>query len=207
MTSTPPAELVPLAQVHPHPDNARDHTRTQALVDESIDQHGVYKPLVVQRSTGHVLSGNGLLDRMKERGITEAWVWWADVDDAQAQAILLVDNASSDGSGYDDPRLARLLTQVRARQGLVGTGYTEGQVEDLLALLGSAKTPAQLLAEHGDKVADDTFWPQLRIKAPQATLDRWERLAAMTGKTEPADQLQRVLGWAEKGRPKQKRGT
>ena len=176
-------------------------------MDESIQEHGVYKPLIVQRSTGLVLAGNGLLARMRERGMTEAWVWWADVDDDEARAIVLVDNASSDGSGYDDPGLARLLTKVRAAGGLVGTGFTEGQHDDLLALLGSAKTAAELVAEHGDQVADDTFWPVLRIKAPQDVLDRWETVAGRTGQGEPHLQLKRILTWADKGRPKKKRGT
>jgi len=205
VADTPPAEWIALDQIRQHPQNMRRHL-TRAQVQESIEAHDQYRPMVVQKATGYVLAGNGLLSALHDQGRTHGWVWWVDVDDEEALEILLVDNATSDGSTWEDDKLAAILDRMRARsRGLYGTGFTPADADDLLQLVGEAKTAQELIDQHGTEVADDTFWPVLRFKVPQKVMERWERLAAATRKGEPHEQLQRILGWAEKGRPKKKR--
>lgn len=198
------AELVPVQKLLPHPRNARKHL-TRPKVLESLATHGQYRPLIAQRSTGHVLAGNGLLAAMQDRGDTEAWVWWLDVDDDEALRILLVDNASSDGSGYDDQRLHQLLEEVASTTaGFAGTGWGSTDLDDLRELLAAPLSPAELAAKHGTEEPADTWWPTLRVRIPQRLLDRYQRLCDLTELTEPDKQLQRIVVWAERGRSKGK---
>lgn len=175
MTSQLAIEYVPIGDVQPHPDNARLHL-TAHLVAESIDAHGVYKPLVVQRSTGAILAGNGLWQVLKDRGEGEVAVTYVDVDDEQATRILLVDNATSDESTYDEQALADLLTALEGD--FAGTGWTEQAAGDLLDLLGATLEPGELEEKYGDDPDPSHFWPVARIQLPNDIYEVWIKLVA-----------------------------
>lgn len=117
-------------QLHPH--NARQGD--VGAICQSLEAHGQYRPLVVQRSTNHVLAGNHTLQAMQALGWTEADVTYIDVDDDQALRILLVDNRANDLATYDNSVLTDLLEAlVRSEFGLEGTGFDGSDLDDLLA--------------------------------------------------------------------------
>lgn len=149
----PVVETVPVDRLTPHPDNVRKHN-TKHIVRESLETHGQYKPLVVQRSTGFVLAGNGTLEVMKEIGWEEAEVRWVDVDDEQALQILIVDNKSSDDSGYDEAALADLLARMSDGNPTIleGTGYNELEVANLLRRVDRPEEASGFLSRY---IADD----------------------------------------------------
>lgn len=150
-------ETVPINTIHPHPDNPRRGTVT-AIVD-SLNAHGQFRPLIVQRSTRFVLAGNHTLAAARQAGMTEIAVTFLDVDDEQARRIMLVDNRTSDLGTYDDQTLLRLLSET---SDLTGTGYRPADVEDLTAFLRSPQ----------DAPAPVTAMPPVDEQSPQTSTER-----------------------------------
>lgn len=168
-------DLVEIDEVQPHPRNARLHTSAQ-LVAESLETHGQYKPIGVQRSTGYILHGNGTWAQLKAGGATHVWVTWLDVDDEQAMRILLVDNATSDESAYDEIALAVLLEQMG--DDFTGTGFTADTAADIAALFSGAMTVEELTKDLGTEPDPAAFWPVARIPLPPDLYQWWIELVA-----------------------------
>lgn len=122
--------VVPIGDVTPYPGNAR--RGDQPKIRKSLEKHGQYKVLPVQRSTGYVLMGNNTYAVMREMGYSHVAVQYLDVDEGKAREMLLVDNATSDGAIYDDTALAALLADV---QDWEATGYDPDDLDDLLSAL------------------------------------------------------------------------
>ena len=69
----------------------------------------------------------------KSIGMETVPVYWVDVDDEQANRILLADNRASDLATYDDSALADILANlVDTDLGLTGTGFDDADLEALL---------------------------------------------------------------------------
>jgi hypothetical protein len=127
-------EMVPHGSVRPHPRNPR--RGDIGAVKESVDVNGFFGALVVQRSTGYILAGNHRWRAAGEVGMDQIPVIWVDVDDATATRVLLADNRTSDLGTYDDAALAALVQSVASDAGtLLGTGYTDADLDELLAAL------------------------------------------------------------------------
>jgi ParB-like chromosome segregation protein Spo0J len=164
LTEATPYSTVPIDTLVLHPRNARRH-KGIAIIRESLEAHGQYRPLVVQRSTNHVLAGNGTLEAMRDLDRTEVDVWFLDVDDDQALKILLVDNRSSDESGYDDDALAELLRELgQDPVELVGTGYSDLDVANMLSELGRGEEASSFLDRFMG--TDDEDEPPIAVNVP-----------------------------------------
>jgi len=98
---------------------------------ESLEASGQYKPIVVQKSTRHILAGNHLWFAAKELGWQTINVVEVDVDNTQAKKIVASDNRLGELGTYDEQELLDLLQDIS----LEGTGYESADVDDLLALL------------------------------------------------------------------------
>ena len=163
------SETVAIDAITRHPRNVRKH-QTRALVRESLQAHGQYKPLVVQLSTGFILAGNGTHREMEGLGYSQAEVAFVDVSDDEALQILLVDNRTSDDSGYDDQALAALLVELAgdddAAAALAGTGYSEADVAHLLYRLDK---PGEATAFLDQFVTDDDEIP-VAVETPDGVL-------------------------------------
>lgn len=142
---------VPIGHVSTYPGNARKGDLP--ALRSSLEANGQYRPLVVQRSSGYVLAGNNTLAAALSLGWTKIAVQYVDVDDDRARRILLADNRTNDGAEYDDVALAKLL------EGLVddleGTGYSDEDLDDILAVL--------------EETSEETFFdaPPPRPSAPE----------------------------------------
>jgi hypothetical protein len=137
---------VAIGDLVPYPGNARTHN-LDAIAD-SLTVNGQYMPIVVQRSTKHVLRGNGTLEAARDKlGWSKLNVLWADVDDEAARRIVLGDNRTSDLAGYDDEALVALLKPFDGD--LAGTAFSQDDLEDLLAAANQvAVSPPEEF--HGD---------------------------------------------------------
>ncbi len=159
---------VALDEITRHPRNVRKHL-TRALVRESLETHGQYKPLIVQRSSGFILAGNGTHQEMEALGWSEADVSYVDVSDEEALQILLVDNRTSDDSGYDDQALAALLVELAgdddAAAALAGTGYSESDVAHLLYRLEKPEEASAFLDQF---IGDDEI--PVAVETPDGVL-------------------------------------
>lgn len=141
-------EIVPADKIRPHPENARrGNLRAIRL---SIETHGFYLPLVVQRSTGYILVGNHRYKAGLELGMTEFPVKYKDVNKREAKEILLMDNKSSDDASYDMEQLAELLESLD--NDFEGTGFDADEVSNLLA---EVRVPDFAPADQGETVRLD----------------------------------------------------
>jgi ParB-like chromosome segregation protein Spo0J len=140
-------ERVPIGSVTLHPRNAR--RGDVRAIQESLRANGLFAPIVVQRSTGHVLSGNHTLRAARNLEWDTIDVVYVDVDDARAVKILLAANRTADLGEYDEQALVALLTEAAENDAgsegalLYGTGYTDA---DLVKLLGHD----EVMPEAGD---------------------------------------------------------
>jgi hypothetical protein len=142
-------DVVDVNDLQPHPNNPR--RGDVDAISESIDAHGFYGALVVQRSTGYVLAGNHRLQAARAQSIARVPVIFVDVDDDAARRILLVDNRTNDLAEYDD---AQLVDVLRLLEGdLSGTGYSDNDLIELLA----ADDGRRFMEEDGEqeRIEDD----------------------------------------------------
>jgi ParB-like chromosome segregation protein Spo0J len=126
-------ERVPVSSLSLHPHNARQGD--VGAICQSLEAHGQYRALVVQKSTNTVIAGNHTLQAASTLGWKEVDVTFVDVDDEQALRILLVDNRSSDQATYDDTVLTDLLEHLaHLGDGLYGTGFDGDDLDDLIGV-------------------------------------------------------------------------
>ena len=132
--------LVPIDSLRAHPRNPR-RGQLDAIV-ESLKLHGQYRPVIAQLD-GTVVAGNHTLAAARALGWSEIAATLLDIDDEQAQRIMLVDNRTSDLAVYDDAELYALLDELaRSDAALSGTGYDDDDLFELLQSLDSDALPA-----------------------------------------------------------------
>jgi hypothetical protein len=159
-------ERVPIDAVQPHPMNPR--VGETERIEESLDVHGQFRSIVVQRSTGYVLAGNHTWRAARQHGLADIDVGYIDVDDHEAYQVMLADNRLGDLGRYDDAQLLVLLNELQGD--LTGTGYTLTDVDDLAALLAAPTDPH---GEDDDDVDLGAFWPTIRATVDPPTFERW----------------------------------
>ncbi len=134
-----PVTMEPLDTLIPHPENYREHD--VGAIIASIDRWGVWRALVVQTSTRHVLVGNGELKALQAIESTSptpilAPVRWLDVDDDNARAILLADNwIPSRGRNMPAELLALMKELAEERELFASTGADEDDIDAVLHAL------------------------------------------------------------------------
>jgi len=124
------ALAVPIDSIRPHDRNPR-HGDIGAL-SRSLERFGQTKPVIVQASTGRILGGNHTWRAAKALGWSEIAAHAMDVEDTEAEALMVADNRIGELGGYDDALLTDILTGLAAASALDGTGYTPEQVDVLL---------------------------------------------------------------------------
>lgn len=122
---------VPLTELRTHPKNIRQGDI--GAICQSLEAHGQYRPIVVQRSTGHILAGNHTYQAARSLGWSHVAATYVECDDEQALRILLVDNRANDLATYDDSALSELLKELAATDiGLTGTLYDGDALDTLI---------------------------------------------------------------------------
>lgn len=135
-------EMIDLDSIKPHPKNVRQGN--VGAIYESAALNGFWGAMIVQRSSGHVLAGSHRYQALKADGQRQGPVIYLDVDDDQAERIMLNDNRSVDDSTYDQVGLARLLAEIYERSGtLMGTGYEADDLDNILTDLEQRARTAQ----------------------------------------------------------------
>lgn len=140
---------VDLATLKPFPGNAKTHD--DALLQESITDLGQYRPLVVARSDdpdwdGVILAGNGTADALHATGARVVLVTYVEGDEKKFRKINLVDNRANDRGDYDRDLLLDLLQNDLVAADLTATGYTQQDIDDLLAASGGSGDTADALS-------------------------------------------------------------
>jgi ParB-like chromosome segregation protein Spo0J len=127
---------VPIDSVFEDPGNARKHgERNLETISNSLRSFGQVESLVVQKSTGKVIGGNGRLRVMKELGWDEVDIAEVDIGEAQSVSLGIALNRTAELAEWNDdilgPLLNGLVTDDEAL--LEAAGFSE---DDLAALLG-----------------------------------------------------------------------
>lgn len=121
----------PINKLKAHPQNVRQGD--VGAISQSLEQHGQYRPIVVQQSTGFILAGNHTYKAAVALKWKEIAATFVDVDDEQALRILLVDNRANDLAMYDDAALAEVLKYLDSTNaGLEGTLFDGDDLDDLM---------------------------------------------------------------------------
>ncbi len=125
-------QMVPVGELEPHPDNP--HKGDVDVIAESIAKNGFYGTVLVQASRMRIIAGEHRWRGAKANGLDKVPALVVDVDDDTATRIMLADNRTAEFGAYDDQVLAELL---RGLDGLDGTGWSDDDLNDLLADLDS----------------------------------------------------------------------
>ena len=126
-------EVVSISILKSYPQNPR--RGDVDAIAKSLEVNGQYKPIVVNRADNSILAGNHTWRAARSLGWTEIAVSWVDVNELEAQKIVLADNRTSDASSYDDFKLLELLQTLPT---LDGTGFNQVDVDQLQSLLDGA---------------------------------------------------------------------
>ena len=192
---TPTAPLcirrVLLDSLHLDPANARTHgERNLESIRSSLQRFQQAEPLVVQKSTGRVIGGNGRLVAMRSLGWSECDVVEVDVDDLTATALGIALNRTSELAEWDLSALGTLLESLREENALEGVGFDESEIDELLASLD---------AELGDVLGvDEDGAPEPPDEATSRRGDLWilGRHRLLCGDSSAWDEVERLLGGA-----------
>lgn len=144
--------LVPLEAISQHPKNPKDHDL--GAIAASLARFGQQQPIVVQKSTGWIIAGNGrweaapMVGEMEKalgldgegKGVpwTHIAAVFSDLAEDEALAYALADNRTTELGGWHDEKLAEILAELAAKDVLAGTGYDSDDVDALLAALRPA---------------------------------------------------------------------
>jgi ParB-like chromosome segregation protein Spo0J len=160
-------ERVAIRQLKHHPDNPR--IGNVDAIAESLEVHGQYRPVVVNRQTNHIVAGNHTVKAARRLGWRNVNVTWVDVDSRTELAMLLADNRLGDLATYDEPLLLDLLTSM---PDLSGTGWSQDAIDELLR--------SQDVEFDGDdgkpdgEFEPDDEAPTLKLGKHRADIDRFE---------------------------------
>lgn len=124
--------LVPINSIRQHPDNPNNGDVD--VIAESILANGFYSPLVVQASTGYILAGNHRYAALLQLGETQAPVIRLEVDDTTALKVMLVDNRAAELAERDPRMLEEILKRIVEEESLIGTGYMDEDLGELMRL-------------------------------------------------------------------------
>ena len=117
--------------------NPRQHSEHQInLLAKSMDDYGFTRPIVIDRDNV-ILAGHGRLEAAKQLGMTEVPCVRADhLDEPQARAFALADNALSDMALWDDEAVRDIIAGMKEHE--VAFLLDKSRAESHLPVTGDA---------------------------------------------------------------------
>lgn len=158
------------------------------LIQESIEDDGMYRPVFVQASTKHIVAGNHTWMAVKGLGSHVIPVVELDVDDTKAKRMMVKDNEIARKAQPDQRQLLMLLNDIEdaGQSATHGTGVTEADLEVLRKL-------NEIDPDEGDDFAQ---WPTFSVRLPPHVL---RGFMALTDEADDDRQrfelLLRMAGW------------
>lgn len=136
---------VPIDDLHIDPANARTNHALDRIAS-SLKAYGQRKPIIANRlQGGKIEAGNGTWLAAKQLGWSHIAVLFVDDDPATAAAYGIADNRLNELSSWDLDALGALIPTIED----LFTGFTEGEVRDLLGERGGG-----LMVDPGPQVED-----------------------------------------------------
>lgn len=128
------ATLTRLDRLRPHPQNYREHPEDQlAHLAASLREHGVYRNVVVAND-GTILAGHGVVLAARMIGLDRLPVIHLAIppESVPAMKILAADNEIGHLAVIDDRALSEILRMISDADDLLGTGYDEAMLANLV---------------------------------------------------------------------------
>lgn len=183
--------LVPIDTVTPYPGNPR--RGDQPAITASIRDHGLYRPIITQTTTGHALAGNHTLRGLIDLGATQVPVQALDVDDTRARAIVARDNKTSDPGTYDYDDLLNLLAEFSTDADLLAlAGYSATELDTIRSLSAIPRDfTGQINADEAFRAAgiegyeNEDITAAFSAKVNFLTISDYERFRDLLGLTGP----------------------
>lgn len=122
---------VPIADVGEHPRNPNEGD--VGAISLSMDDHGFYGAILVQRSTGYILRGNHTYRTAVLKGAAAVPGFWLDVDDDEAARIMLDDNHAARLGMDNQAALADLLRALAASDAGLPATYDGDDLDNIVA--------------------------------------------------------------------------
>ncbi len=151
-------EWVTTGELFPNPANPRVNDAAVGPVAASLRRFGWQQPIVA-KECGEVVAGHTRLKAAQELGFDRVPVLRFRGSDLDAVAFGIADNKSHEFAEWDEPSLAKLLTQLAAEDALDGVGFTEEELalllhcepdETVLKDEGAGDPPEDPVSEVGD---------------------------------------------------------
>jgi len=184
---------VQLDQLIPAPYNPRRELRPgdpeYEALRRSITEFGLVEPLIWNRRTGRLVGGHQRLRVLRDLGVREVEVSVVDLDE-QRERILNIALNRIQGE-WDEDRLRGLLAELEeAGADLSLTGFTEAEIDDLLAEL----EPAEVEETEGNTDPDEVPEPPAEPVTRPGDLWILGRHRLLCGDATREEDVQRLTG-------------
>ena len=126
------------------PSNARKHgSKNLDAIKASLSRFGQVEPILVQKSSGRVIGGNGRVAVLRDMGAVEADVIEVDIDDLNATALGIALNRTAELAAWDEDVLAQLLGALDDDPDFDATltGFTAAEIARLQGSVDGATDP------------------------------------------------------------------
>lgn len=151
---------VPTETLSCDPANPRSNEKAIPHIAASLQRFGWQQPIVARRS-GVVVAGNARLKSAASLGLELVPVVWFEGAESAARAYTVADNRTHEFAEWDDEALAAILEELKAEDSLEGVGFSEPDIDTLLADLesrlpvivddpGPQEPPASPVSKRGD---------------------------------------------------------
>lgn len=126
-------------------------------IRDSIETNGFYEPIVVQKSTGYIVSGNHRLMVAREMRLDAVPVIYLDITDTEARRILLSSNFTARQGVNDDLAVGRIISLIRDQdeEYAKGLGLPAEEADDYLLMIEAADAEADRYAAAQAEEEDD----------------------------------------------------
>jgi hypothetical protein len=195
-------EQVPIDSLTPHARNFRQHPPAQlSHLQASLREYGWARNVVVSRDNV-ILAGHGIVEAARKEGHATVPVYRLNLkgDDPKAEKFLVLENTVSRLAEDDDTQLAALLADVQRTEGLDGTGYTDGDLDALIAeMAGVDLLPMDDAEGTGSRGAD--------YRNPDAVIVAFGDLAAVAVTKDKMQGIAAVLATMYEGTAREQLGA
>lgn len=176
--------LYPVTSAQPHPEN--NNEGDLEAIDHSVEENGMYGPVIVQKSTGHIVKGNHTWITVRDRGSEVCPMIWLDIDDTTARRILYDDNHTARLAVQEPGATIALLEKIKEVDGdLTRTSASEYDLEVLRHL-------AEIPLEY-DEFAQ---WPTFSVQVHPRLLRAFRHITREADNDKDRfEVLLRLAGW------------
>ena len=154
-------------------ESARTNPKTHDLdsLGASLERFGYIEPIVRDDRTGRLVGGHGRTESIRaarDAGqdppegveVDDEGNWlvpvvtgWASKDDDEADAAVIALNRVGEKGGWDKEALVEMLANLTTTSNLKGVGFSEGDLDDLIAECSRNQTEAFSTDRHGTGAA------------------------------------------------------